>query len=212
MLLVLALLPVAAVAGAVLWVGSVAAERTHTVADVPARPVAVVFGAGLEAEGRPPPFLAMRLDVAAALLREGKVRVVLVSGDNRTRDYDEPTAMLRYLVAAGVPEDRVVRDYAGRNTYDTCARALRVFGVSSAVLVTQDYHLPRALAACHGVGMSVVGVPDTRARQVYPGVVDSYRPREYLADVKLVLDLVTGRDPVLGPPESAVTDALAGTG
>lgn len=183
------------------------AGRVSTVADVPAQPVAIVFGAGLDASGVPMPYLSARLDLAAQLYRTGRVKVILVSGDNRRADYNEPDAMRAWLVDAGVPADRVVSDYAGRDTYSTCVRAKRIFGVDAAVLVSQAYHLPRALAACRSVGIDAWGVGDSS--------VDStkewrgYAVREIPANIKLVWDLVTGREPVLGKPESGVRDALA---
>ena len=188
---------------------SQASGRTYSATDVPAQPVAIVFGAGLQPNGRPSPFLAWRLDVAADLYHRHKVEVVLVSGDNRTSTYDEPTAMRQYLLDKGVPQERIVRDYAGRDTYDTCVRAKRIFSVPSAILVTQDYHLPRALAVCSAAGVPSVGVPDTAARTWFPGLVAGYSSRELLADAKAVKDVITGRAPVLGRPEPGVADALA---
>ncbi len=172
-------------------------------------PVALVLGAGLTPSRQPTPFLAARLDVAVALHRDGKARVLLVSGDNRTKDYDEPTAMFDYLVAHGVPPEDIVRDYAGRDTYDSCARARRIFGVSRVALVSQGYHLPRAVATCRALGLEATGVGDWVMAQRYPGLWSSYSTREVAAAGKTVLDLLTGRDPVLGPEETSVRDALA---
>jgi vancomycin permeability regulator SanA len=200
------------VGGPAAWVRVQAVGKTYPVADVPERPVAIVFGAGLDPDGSPSAFLRYRLDIAADLFQRGKVAVVLVSGDNRTIHYDEPTAMLDHLVAKGVPEERIVRDYAGRDTYDTCVRAHRVFSVPAAILVTQGYHLPRALAVCNAVGVPSVGVPDTQAAQRFPAAVRVYTVREYAADIKAVWDVVSGRNPVLGEKESAVTDALIAAG
>ena len=93
------------------------------IAAAPEMPVAIVFGAGIRADGRLSPMLADRMDTAVALYNAGKVRKLLVSGDNRFVDYDEPGRMYDYAVAHGVPPADVVRDYAGRRTYDTCYRA-----------------------------------------------------------------------------------------
>ena len=76
-----------------------------------------------------------------------------MSGDNGAREYNEPDAMRRYLVDAGVPADKVVADYAGFDTYDSCSRAQRIFGVDRLTVVTQDYHLPRAVATCRALGL-----------------------------------------------------------
>nr|WP_243717485.1 ElyC/SanA/YdcF family protein [Actinomadura sp. KC345] len=83
---------------------------------MPAAPVGLVLGAGVRPDGSPSLSLSQRLDVAAVLYRTGKVKVLLVSGDNSTEDYDEPTVMRDYLQRRGVPERRIVRDYAGRDT------------------------------------------------------------------------------------------------
>ena len=107
----------------------------------------MVFGAGLETSIEPSPILAERLDVAVALYRARKVHALLVSGDSSDRRHDETKAMKRYAVERGVPESDVVEDPAGVSTYDTCYRARSVYGVNKALLVTQEFHLPRAGSA-----------------------------------------------------------------
>ncbi|HQF02367.1 MAG TPA: ElyC/SanA/YdcF family protein [Phycicoccus sp.] len=205
---------VAAVAGSVValapwgWVHWRSHGLVHDADDTPSTPVALVLGAGLTPAGRPTPYLAARLDVAAALHDAGTVSVILVSGDNRTHAYDEPTAMYDYLVAKGVPADDVVRDYAGRDTYDSCARAKRIFGVDRLVLVSQGYHLPRAVATCRALGVETTGAGEWTMQERYPGLWQSYSLREVAASWKTVIDLVSGRDPVLGQQETSVTDAL----
>lgn len=120
--------------------------------------VAIVFGAGLQRDGTPSPVLQDRVSAAVQLYQAGKVEKLLMSGDNRFVDYNEPGAMKTFAVALGVPEVDIVLDYAGRRTYDTCYRALHIFGVKEAVLVTQRYHLPRALFTCNGLGLKSSGV------------------------------------------------------
>lgn len=135
-------------------------------AQVPGAPVAIVFGAGVWPDGQPSLMLADRLDAAVELYRLGKVRRLLMTGDNGRADYDEVTAMKRYAVARGVPADRVNLDYAGFRTYDSAYRARAVFGVSRAVLVTQRYHLPRALYLANSFGIDAVGL--AAGRHDYP--------------------------------------------
>ncbi len=133
--------------------------------------MALVFGAGLR-DGRPSPYLAHRLDAAVRLHRAGTVRVLLVSGDHGRRDHDEPGAMRRYLLDRGVPPGRVVSDHAGFDTWDSCARAARVFGVRRALLVSQDYHVRRAAALlCRAAGIDAYGVavPEPRDATWYAG-------------------------------------------
>ncbi|MGK5629705.1 SanA/YdcF family protein [Streptomyces sp. URMC 123] len=195
---VLALLPSA-------WLHASASDRVRGVADVPPAPVGIVFGAGLW-EGRPSPYLAHRLDAAAELYRAGTIRVVLVTGDNSREDYDEPNAMRAYLTERGVPADRIVSDFAGFDTWDSCARARRIFGVERAVLISQDFHIRRALALCGAAGIDAYGVGVTERRDsvwYYGGV------REIGAAGKAVLDVVLRPEPkFLGPREEGVRDAL----
>ena len=192
-----------------LWVTTGSRGHIHTLEDAPSAPVALVLGAGLNPDGTPSPFLAGRLEVAAGLYESGRVQVVLVSGDNRVVNYDEPTAMRDWLVERGVPASDVVLDFAGRDTYDSCTRAKRIFGVEQVIVVSQGYHLPRAVTTCRTVGLDAQGVGDWTAER-YAAVWASGARREKLAAVKTVLDVATGRDPVLGPPETSVQDALAG--
>jgi vancomycin permeability regulator SanA len=131
---------------------------------VPSRDVAVVFGAGVRPDGSLAAALEDRVLTAIELYRAGKVKKLLMSGDNSIVGYDEPTAMKRYAVEQGVPADDVTLDFAGFHTYDTCYRARAIFGVTGAVLVTQRYHLARALFTCQGLGLDVVGVPADRQR------------------------------------------------
>ncbi|WP_328538912.1 SanA/YdcF family protein [Streptomyces sp. NBC_00344] len=187
------------------WVFAVAGSRVRTAADVPAADVAVVFGAGLR-EGRPSPYLAHRLDAAAALYRAGKVRVVLVTGDNSRKDYDEPDAMRAYLVRQGVPGRQVVGDYAGFDTWDSCVRARKIFGVDRAVLVSQGFHIRRAVALCRAAGIDAygVGVSDVHNVTWYYGGA-----REVFAAGKAALDAAFKPDPqFLGPHEQSVARAL----
>lgn len=194
--------------GSVTWVRTAADGHIYTEQDVPAAPVALVLGAQVYASGQPSPFLAARLEIARRLLAAGKVKVLLLSGDHMRWEYDEPDAMRAWLLEHGVPDDRIVLDYAGFDTYDSCARASRIFGVQRAIVVTQTYHLPRAVTLCRRLGLDVDGVGDETVKQfTKPWRVSA--TREYGACVKAVFDVVSGRDPVhLGPHETGVEDAL----
>jgi vancomycin permeability regulator SanA len=193
-----------------LWVRAGAHGHVHTVATVPAAPVALVLGAEVYPDGSPSPFLAARLEIARQLLAAGKVRAILVSGDHMDWGYNEPGGMFQWLVDRGVPSRRIVLDHAGFDTYDSCARARQVFGVSQAIVVTQSYHIDRAVALCRRLGVTATGVADDTVR--------SYREpwrnsviRERGAVVKALGDVLSGRDPVfLGPLEPGVAAALNG--
>jgi vancomycin permeability regulator SanA len=199
---VLALLPAT-------WMYVVTGDRLRTTADVPRTEVAVVFGAGLW-DGEPSPYLAHRLDAAARLYREGRIEVVLVTGDNSREDYDEPDAMRAYLTRHGVPDGRIVSDYAGFDTWDSCVRAKKIFGVDRAVLISQGFHIRRAVALCQAAGVRSygVGVDDQHDVTWYYGGA-----REIFAAGKAALDAMFQPDPrFLGPKEAGVERALATAG
>jgi len=196
------------ITGSVLWVRSGADGHLFTEQTVPVAPVALVLGAQVYSDGVPSPFLEARLDLARRLFESGKVKVLLVSGDNMHHDYDEPTAMRAWLMAHGVPERKIVRDYAGFDTYDSCARAKRVFGVTRVTVVTQSYHIARAVMLCRHIGLEAAGVGDDSVSRFKGPWRDNAR-REYPACVKVVYDVASGRDPVyLGQHETGVEDAL----
>ncbi|OKI68925.1 SanA/YdcF family protein [Micromonospora sp. CB01531] len=209
-LLVVAVGAVLATGGSVAsvaWLRGGAEGHIFTEADVPEAPVALVLGTKVEADGNPSAFLTARLELAQRLFTAGKVRAILVSGDNMNADYNEPEAMRRWLVDRGVPTGKVVPDYAGFDTYDSCARAKRIFGVDRMTVVTQSFHLPRAVALCRHFGIEANGVGDDTVRQYSKWRIGSVR--EYGASVKAAVDVLSGRDPVhLGRRETGVDDAL----
>lgn len=134
-------------------------EVYREIAAVPPRRVAVVFGAQVLPGGRLSNALAYRVDAAIALYQAGKVETLLMTGDNRAKEYDEPTAMRDYALARGVPANAILLDQAGLRTYDSCYRARSVFGIrpDEAILVTQEYHLPRALYTCGKLDVRAIG-------------------------------------------------------
>lgn len=196
-----------AVGGTSLWAAASASGRVLEPDAVPARDVAVVFGAEVHPDGTPAAFLAARLDLGERLHRTGKAKVLVVSGNNAPAHHRETAAMRRYLEARGVPAARIVEDEAGEDTYDTCRRLRDVFGVTAPILVTQSYHLPRALATCRALGVDAVGVGDSSVagRSFWPvGVA-----REFPANVKMALDLLLDRPPAVpSPPSPAVREAV----
>ncbi|RCV51694.1 hypothetical protein DEF23_19990 [Marinitenerispora sediminis] len=187
-----------------------AAERHQVIERVPARPVAVVLGAGLTEDGRPTRFLARRLDIAAWLYDQGRVEAVLVTGDNSRQSYNETDAMRDYLIATGVPAPQVVGDYAGFSTWESCTRARRVFGVREATVVTQSFHLPRAVALCRAAGIDTVGVADNGLGGYRAATMGYGYAREVPAAFKAVLDATVRPDPTfLGDPEPGIREALS---
>ncbi len=181
--------------------------RVVPVADAPARDVAVILGAEVYPSGTPSPYLRARLDLGAELFRSGRARVLIVSGDNAPDHNRETASMRAYLEAAGVPAAKIVEDEAGLDTYDTCVRARDVFGVHELLLVSQEYHLARAVATCRAVGVDAVGVSDTSVQ----GISNFWAygtAREYAANVKMAFDVVSRRAPRQEPPSDAVREAL----
>jgi vancomycin permeability regulator SanA len=181
--------------------GLYAWPRTVRAENAPTKPAAIVFGAGLWRDGSPSPVLRDRVATAAQLYFAGKVKKLLMSGDNSYIYYNEPGAMHEYAIGLGVPEEDIVLDYAGRRTYDTCYRAKEIFGLKEAILVTQPFHLPRALYTCNQLGLKAVGVPadqlDYRIRaQAY------WHAREILATLVALWEVHFSHPlPVLGQPE-----------
>ncbi len=179
----------------------VALPRTYTAESVPPAPVAIVFGAGLWRDGSPTTVLRDRISTAAQLYFAGKVQKILMSGDNSYIDYNEPGAMHDYAVSLGVPEEAIVLDYAGRRTYDTCYRAGAIFSIKQAILVTQDFHLPRALYTCRALGMQANGVA-ADGHQYSLRSMAWWNLRELPATLTAFLQVhVTHPLPILGKPE-----------
>jgi SanA protein len=187
-------------AGLRLWVEWKYRDRIYIrVEDVPPRPVAIVLGAGLWADGSLTPVLADRVATAANLHHIGGVQKLLCSGDNRFVNYNEPQAMLEHAVRLGVPEEVIVLDYAGRRTYDSCYRARAIFGVELAVIVTQRFHAARALYLCDALGVD--GVVVVADRQEYTARRVIWETREHLALALAWWDVnVRHPLPVLGEP------------
>jgi SanA protein len=144
------------------WVHSAFADRIYPevslVPESSSSTVAIVFGAGVWRGNRPSPILYDRIATSVDLYRSGKVKKLLMSGDNRVLDYNEPAVMRDTALSMGIPDRDIVLDYAGRRTFDTCYRAKEIFGVENAVLVTQRFHLDRAMYLCSSVGINSVGV------------------------------------------------------
>jgi SanA protein len=192
--------------GARLYTGFFSRSRIDSVESVTPVSVAIVFGAGLQRDGSPSPVLRDRVETAVNLYQAGKVKKVLMSGDNRFIDYNEPGAMRAYAVELGMPEKDIVLDYAGRRTYDTCYRARNIFGVEDAILVTQSYHLPRALFTCNALGLVSRGVPaDQRTYSRSSQLM--WNVRELPASLKALWDVwIMHPKVVLGDPEPIITN------
>lgn len=169
--------------------------------EVPLKRAAIVFGAGLRRDGRPTTVLRDRVAAAADLYFAGKIEKILMSGDNQFSDYNEPGAMRDYAMELGVPEDDIALDYAGRRTYDTCFRARDIFGLNEAVLVTQSFHLPRALYTCRALEISAVGF-NADQRDYHRRSRAFWNLREIPASLVAMYEVhISHPQPVLGNPE-----------
>lgn len=162
----------------------------------PREQAAIVLGARVHADGRPSAFLSERLAIGLHLYETGRVERIIVSGANTPESHHETDVMQDWLISRGVPAGRVINDPHGYDTYDSCVRAKEVYGVSSVTLVSQSYHLPRAVTICREIGLDAVGVGGERAKRWpynwYKGVA-----REQVANLKMEWDLVTRRVPNL---------------
>ncbi|GIF18169.1 vancomycin permeability regulator SanA [Actinoplanes tereljensis] len=188
------------------WTSLSAQGHVYAVSKAPAADVAIVLGTEV-VNGEPSPRLRGRLEAAADLVSSGKARVLLVSGDGNGGSGDEPAAMTAYLVSLGVPVDRIVGDPHGLDTYDTCIRARDVYGVKRALVVTQSYHVDRAVTLCRHLDIDADGV-------VAPchcswTLRTNKSIRDYLASGKAAWDAVRNRPPaVTSPPDPAIENAL----
>jgi vancomycin permeability regulator SanA len=202
-------------AGAVVWTRVAARGHMFTEADLtgdggPRADVTIVLGAQVEPGGmKPMLFLQGRLDTARALLNAGRTKVILASGDAHGSSGNETAVMSSYLTDKGVDPARVVEDPYGLDTYDSCVRARQVYGVTRAIIVTQAYHLPRAVTLCRQAGIDADGVA-ARCDGCENYQLVSNAMRDYLACTKAAWDVWRRRPPgVTSPPSTAVADALA---
>ncbi len=157
--------------------------------------VGVVLGAGVDNNGKPYKELQARLDSAADAVQSGQVDKLLVSGDNRFVNYNEPQAMMNYLIEnRGIPADKVFPDYAGRSTYESCERATKIFGITKTVIFSAGSHLPRAIFLCRHFGIEAYGEPNNVE-------ANNATRREILARVKALYNVwIRGERTVLGSP------------
>lgn len=182
------------------WVQAQYSPAIFSATDVPQERVALVLGARVYGNGRLSGMLRDRVETAVALYHAGKVQKLLMSGDNSSLEYNEPEAMMAHAIALGVPAEDVQPDYAGRRTYDSCYRARAIFQVESLVIVTQAFHLPRALFLCSQLGIPSVGVAADQ-RPYDPRSLAWSETREVAATFFALLDVVRrAPPPVLGDP------------
>ena len=181
-LLILGLLTVLAIILINLQVGSYSTDRIYNEVDsVPAEDrIAIVLGARVR-NGEPSDMLYDRVITSVELYKAGKTRKLLFSGGD-----DEPEVMRKIAVENGVPETDIVLDDQGLRTYDSCVRAKQTFGVTNAIIVTQDFHLPRSIYLCQSLGVDSIGM--NAKRRIYQAEGFGWN-REYLANVAAWYDI-----------------------
>ncbi|WP_305782582.1 SanA/YdcF family protein [Symbioplanes lichenis] len=192
-----------------LWTTGAAWGHVHDAGDAPEADVVIVLGTQVGADRHTPEArLAGRLRTASELVTSGRARAILVSGDGGGESGDETASMTGYLTGElGIDPARVVADPYGLDTYDSCRRARDVYGVRSALIVTQAYHLPRAVTVCRQLDVDVEGV---RADCTGCGarLLAGKWVRDYFASGKAAWDVLRGRAPaVTSPATTALTDA-----
>ena len=171
-------------------------SQIHSTEQLEHHAVALVLGAGVYPDGRLSPMLTDRVLTAVELYKTGKVDKLLMTGDNRVVTYNEPWRMADFAIEQGVPEQDIAFDYAGRRTYASCWRAKNIFNLEDVVVVTQRFHLPRALYLCRSMGLSVTGV--AADRRDYKLATTRYTLREVPARIKAWLDVNLLHPPVVG--------------
>jgi len=165
---------------------------------IPYHKIGIVFGAGILPNGQPSTYLQYRLTTAVDLYKAHKVNILLMSGDNSTASHNEPLVMENYAIKLGVPKSAIVIDDAGFDTYDTCYRAHAIFDLNNATLISQGYHLPRAMTTCRDLGIQNIGVIAIHPTRDY---TVSYILREFLSTDKMVFQVIFKPNPtILGKP------------
>lgn len=155
----------------------------------------LVLGAGVRADGTPSKMLKDRLDKTIELYDSGVSETIIVSGDHRTKDYDEVNTMKNYLIDAGIPSECIFMDHGGLSTYDSMYRAKNIFSVKKAIIVTQKYHMYRAIYVAKSFGIDAYGVS---AKEISYSGQTKRSIRELLARIKDVGYCIT-------KPEAVVT-------
>lgn len=171
-------------------------EIYSEVSNIPSSSTAIVLGASVHSNGKLSPILQDRVDTALNLYQQGKVKSFLLSGDHRTDNYNEVAAMKNYLLSRDVPQSRIQTDPGGLDTYESMYRARELFDIKNAIVVTQKFHLPRAIYIAKNLGMDYKGF-EANANEYHTesGLIR----REKLANIKALLELILKPRPAQNP-------------
>lgn len=169
---------------------------TENINKLPNKKVGLVLGTSKTLKnGNNNPYFFYRIDAAEALYKSGKIKYIIVSGDNSTQFYNEPEDMQNELIARGIPKTKIFLDYAGLRTLDSVVRAKEIFGQESYIIISQRFHNERAVYLAQKKGIETYGY---NAKDVNKKAGLKTNLREYLARVKVFWDLLWGIDPKFG--------------
>lgn len=161
--------------------------------DIPNNRVGLVLGTAKTLKnGRTNLYFTYRIDATVKLFKAGKIEYVLVSGDNGSKGYDEPSDFKQALINKGIPENKIFLDYAGFRTLDSVVRAKKVFGVTDITFISQQFHNERAIYLAEHFGMNPIAFSAQNVSRKYSVKV---RIREYFARTKMFLDIIIGTEP-----------------
>lgn len=180
--------------GADYWVKSNAVEKNFTsTLSISKNKVGLLLGTGkFNRNGYINAYYQYRIDAAIKLYKAGKIKSILISGDNSRKDYDEPSLMKEDLVKRGVPANVIYLDYAGFRTLDSIVRAKKIFGQSKITVISQKFHNERAIFLGESFGLDIIGF---NAKSVSVKYGYKTQVREKLARVKMLIDIVFGVSP-----------------
>jgi vancomycin permeability regulator SanA len=150
--------------------------------------VALIFGAGILNNETPSAILKNRLDIGLELYNQKKIKVIIVSGDNSSANYNEPQVMKNYLISKGVPINRIFEDFGGVRTADSCYRVKNYFKLKQVYLITQEFHIPRAKFLCDSLGLETVPL-SAQASRLYTEVWGNFR--EIFANWSAIKDSIS---------------------
>jgi SanA protein len=169
---------------------------SYSIADVPETKTALLLGTGKTlSNGMPNAYFYNRIKAATDLYKSGKIQYIIVSGDNSTKDYNEPEDMLLALMHQGIPQDKIIMDHAGFRTLDSVVRAKDIFGQTKLVIISQKFHNERAVFLARKNGMEAFGYNAADVNK-YAGLKTNMR--EYIAKAKVYWDLLFGVEPKFG--------------
>ena len=193
-LTILVIVPLVMIALSHLTIERYSSDRTYSdIKNIPKNKVGLVLGtASRLVEGGVNPYYAHRIEATIQLFKAGKIDFVLVSGDNGSIYYNEPTTIKNDLVAGGIPEDKIFLDYAVFRTLDSVVRAKEIFGLDQVTIISQEFHNKRAIYLANHKGLEAIGF---NAQDISGNEAIKVHFREYFARVKVFVDLVLNTQP-----------------